>query len=309
MKIAIAQYAPLKTILWFWEELNCGEVNQILVQRIKSGEPIELTYGKLMDRLTVINDEVNKNSKTYSYQQQTKNLFNSSVSGTQQKENTTNSPLYEELLTVAEEKLKNYKMILEEPVVVLGDASSSMQVAVRTSTIIASLLCRICHADLRFFRSNDEYIKNPPTNVRGVLELGKKCIASGCTSPAASLYPYYALKKKVKTFIVVTDEEENLSFNNILFAPLFKKYYHEVYPARVVFISFLSHHKEGHMVTALKKEMPNLEITWFMMHNQRPDLTKLDNILNTLAVHGEYSNVNQNEDKNQENVNKMTVHI
>lgn len=33
--------------------------------------------------------------------------------------------------------------------------------------------------------------------------------ASGGTTPAASLHPFYRDKEVVKTFIVVTDEEEN----------------------------------------------------------------------------------------------------
>ena len=33
--------------------------------------------------------------------------------------------------------------------------------------------------------------------------------AEGGTAPAASLWPFYERKEVVKTFIVVTDEEEN----------------------------------------------------------------------------------------------------
>ena len=37
--------------------------------------------------------------------------------------------------------------------------------------------------------------------------------ARGGTAPAASLYPFYKNAEVVKTFIVVTDEEENQSCN------------------------------------------------------------------------------------------------
>ena len=41
------------------------------------------------------------------------------------------------------------------------------------------------------------------------MQLSKEILASGCTTPAASLFPYYEQKKIVKTFVIVTDEEEN----------------------------------------------------------------------------------------------------
>ena len=35
----------------------------------------------------------------------------------------------------------------------------------------------------------------------------------GGTTPAASLFPYYKDKRVFKTFVVVTDEEENVTYN------------------------------------------------------------------------------------------------
>ena len=40
--------------------------------------------------------------------------------------------------------------------------------------------------------------------------------AQGGTSPAASLFPFYERKEPVKTFIIVTDEEENQPFNGYM---------------------------------------------------------------------------------------------
>lgn len=37
--------------------------------------------------------------------------------------------------------------------------------------------------------------------------------ADGGTAPAASLFPFYEKKQEIKTFIIVTDEEENTAFN------------------------------------------------------------------------------------------------
>ena len=42
-----------------------------------------------------------------------------------------------------------------------------------------------------------------------VLEMAVRIQTRGSTIPAASLMPFYEKKEVVKTFIVVTDEEEN----------------------------------------------------------------------------------------------------
>ena len=42
-----------------------------------------------------------------------------------------------------------------------------------------------------------------------ILEMAVTIKAEGQTAPAASLYPFYESKQQIKTFIVVTDEEEN----------------------------------------------------------------------------------------------------
>ena len=45
-----------------------------------------------------------------------------------------------------------------------------------------------------------------------VLELAVSIEADAATAPAAALYPFYEKKEVVKTFIIVTDEEENETF-------------------------------------------------------------------------------------------------
>ena len=42
-----------------------------------------------------------------------------------------------------------------------------------------------------------------------ILDLASSIDTEGSTIPAASLLPYYESKKVIKTFIIVTDEEEN----------------------------------------------------------------------------------------------------
>lgn len=122
--------------------------------------------------------------------------------------------------------------------------------------------------------------------------------AHSCTAPAASLYPYYKRNEIVKTFIIVTDEEENTNYEgknsskNGLFADIFNKYRTEVYPAKLVFVSFLRDNKDGFMVRQLKNTIPGIEkdIIQFIMSQNNPDLRKLDELLNILSMDTNFYN-------------------
>ena len=91
----------------------------------------------------------------------------------------------------------------------MGDRSPSMEVAIRTSVIIAGVLTAITSAKLVFF--DDGNIEAPflPKTIPEVLTLATTIDIGGGTAPAASLLPFYLRKEVVKTFILVTDEEEN----------------------------------------------------------------------------------------------------
>ena len=105
-----------------------------------------------------------------------------------------------------------YRLPLESPIVVMGDRSGSMDIAIRTSTIIASILTAITNARLVFFNTQNMEPDRMPSNIEEVLEMALSIEADAATSPAASLYPFYEKKEVVKTFIIVTDEEENEPF-------------------------------------------------------------------------------------------------
>jgi len=171
---------------------------------------------------------------------------------------------------------------LESPCVILGDASNSMDVAIRVATVISSVIAAISGAELKFFTG--ECVDPPviPRNVKQVLEVATKTKADGLTAPAAALWPYYSQKKVVKFFIVVTDEVENEKYKDFFFPTLFQKYYKEVYPAKIVFVSFLENPSEkGRMVIAL--ENMGIIPLQFKLDGKRPDLTKLDSLLGLLA--------------------------
>lgn len=258
----IFDYTELSNILRHWDNFNKPNNRIKFIYRLEKGEALNMPYGELMKRTQTLIEK---------------------------KEDTA---VTSKLIDIAENKLKKYNIDIEQPVVVLGDASSSMNVAIKTSSIITSILVKICNAKLHLFRTHDEFIESPPTNVSEVLDFMEQFKAHSCTSPAASLYPYYERREIVKTFIIVTDEEENTDYNGKwgategYFAEIFKKYRQEVYPSKLVFVSFLQNNKDGFMVTHLKQIIPGIEsdIIQFFMNLKNPDLRKLDSILNMLSI-------------------------
>lgn len=264
-KVKIAEdQDTLDTILWNYEDIYCNEVDDIIYRRLENGENINLGYGKLMERLLIFKDLSNRNRSTHK------------------------SSLFDKIIPIAELQLKNFISTIDAPVAVLGDASSSMSTAIRTATIIASLLSAICSAKLSFFNDKNFYPKSNPTDIASVVNVAFETAASGCTANAASLVPYYDSKEIVKTFIMVTDEEENTDAKTAdgrkwRFYELFMDYREKVYPANLIFVSFLSNqHSRGQMYSKfVDNKIPN--VSQFIFSNNRPDLTKLDSILGKIC--------------------------
>ncbi|XP_041350621.1 uncharacterized protein LOC121369645 [Gigantopelta aegis] len=275
-KERIAGYEEtLDTLLWYYEDLQLLSVDSVIQQRLDAGEKIKLPNGKLLERLLTLKIiRENISAPRYGYGEITR------------EENPSKVCFFKDLVPIAEERLKSIQLPLEEPIVVIGDASGSMEVAIKTSTIIASLLTAITSARLVFFNTENREAPYLPTNAEQALELAVTTRAAGGTTPAASLWPFYDKKEVVKTFIMVTDEEENGSCHNYSFADLFKKYYEDVYPAKLVFVSFLrSQHSNGQMVQALRDV--GINPLQFKMDGSRPDLSKLDNLFGLLSTEAE----------------------
>ena len=57
---------------------------------------------------------------------------------------------------------------MEPPLVVIGDKSGSMEVAIRTSSIIACLLSAIVQAKLVFFNNENHDMKSIPKTIQEV---------------------------------------------------------------------------------------------------------------------------------------------
>lgn len=291
IKIKIVNNEHINTVLWYWTELvdMCNIVD--VLNRIKTEkDSVDLSYGKIVDLIS----------------------------------KTTNSEILNELMLLGTEKINNYKIDIEQPVAIFGDQSASMEIAIKTSAIITSLLCYICNASLHLFHSDDNLITNPPRNITDAVKFGKEVKTKGCTCPAASLMYYYSRKEIVKTIIIITDEEENQSarlpntsdntlssnvstFNALSimggsryptysrqanvpeyrFADLYKKYIEDVYPARLVFVSFSDPNKDAQMITDLKtkvgENVVDELVKVFKFNVVNPDLDRMDIVLKYLA--------------------------
>ncbi len=256
-KARIASYEEkLDTILWYYEDLQCSDVDDIISERLKNGEQITLPYGKLMERLLLLRTLRENAPGTISYRGFARGRGRGGVArnvDSQPSRQSSPATFYSDLLLIAEAQLEKIKLPLESPVAVIGDASGSMEVAIRTATILSSLLTAICSAKLNFFNTEMFLPTFTPKTIEDVLTLALTTQANGGTANAAGLVPYYDAKEVIKTFVMVTDEEENAEGTiadgtSTRFFQLFMKYRAEIYPAKLVFISFLSHqHAEGQM--------------------------------------------------------------
>ncbi|KAK3576583.1 hypothetical protein CHS0354_011259 [Potamilus streckersoni] len=291
-KACIASYEKkLDTILWYYEDLTCEAADKVIMERIRKGEEIMLPSGKFLDRLLLMKIRRENIAEGYrSHSGEVKDIL------TNRPVDESKAPFYKDLLPMAQKRISEISLTLESPVVIMGDASGSMEVAIKTSTIIAGILTTITSAELVFFNTETRNALFLPKTVEEVLQLAVDTKAGGGTAPAASLYPYFKDKKIIKTFIVVTDEQENQTIKhqemgengniktyNFNFCQLYKRYHEEVYPAKLVFVSFLiNQHVEGTMVRPLKDE--GFNPIQFKFEGHRPDLTKLDKLFGLLSA-------------------------
>ncbi len=137
-------------------------------KRLENGEDPELPYGKLMERLLFLR--------------------------------MNNKAFYHLLMPIAERRLRSIRLPLERPVVVFGDASYSMDVAIRVSTIISSLLTVLAGASIFFFNVSPFAPPHAPTTIPQVLDVALNTKADGLTATACCLREYYEQKKVVKVW-------------------------------------------------------------------------------------------------------------
>lgn len=277
-KNAIATYTNPNTLLWWLDQFI--DVPSA-IDTIVNTATFDLPYGVLIDKLFLARSKLTtKASRTvnrHTFAVETKFEPN---------KNSSIYKLYERLLNLAEEKLHTYKLNLESPVAIFGDGSGSMEVAIKTSSIIMSVLCAICNAEMNIFRTGCEPIDNPPKHVNDVIHFNEVTKAKDSTNPASSLAPYYVSGKKLNTIIVVTDEEENQKQMNMNFWDMFDAYCKKLnFVPRVIFISFLNVGNKGQMINDVERRFPHYmeNIKQFRFNRGEPDLSKLDSILMLLS--------------------------
>lgn len=268
----LAQNIPLDTALWYFEELYnvTSQCEGIIAQRISGHKysdnlfnSSKLTYGKLVERVLTFR----KMDLSFA----------------------------DDLIPVATSRLgalnEYWKGEDSSKVAVFGDASSSMQLAIEASTVFASMVSSCFSAELSFFASG--LIKSPhekPSTVNETLNVCSKIRASGCTSLAAALWPYYSKKIVMDTFVLVTDEEENTSCNGFRFAPLlaeYKKHVNENVNLIVVRVG------RGYPPFQSSLESHGINYRVVGIDSTRPDLAKFDALLGQLHM---ISSQKHNED-------------
>ncbi len=252
-------------------------MDEIISERLRNGEQITLPHGKLMDRLLLIGTlRDNQPDIPTFYRNYGRGHGRGRGRGrvfdnvnNQNSVQSKKSVLYPDLISVAEAQLQKIILPLESPVGVLADASYSVEIAIRTATILSSLLTAICSAKLTFFHGEMFLPSFTPKNVEDVLTLALTTNVGGGTANAAVLLLYYLDKEIIKTFIMVTDGEENESIEladgtKTRFFKLFMKYREEVYVAKLLFISFLAHqHDQGQIYKQFQEaNVPDVIQVW-----------------------------------------------
>jgi hypothetical protein len=281
-KARIAKYTPdLNSVIWNYEDLACKGTDDVIMARLADGETLSLSYGKLMERILMLR------KRQHSHRIMS-NLV--SIGAIDSHTFSPDTALIEVLMPRAEGILAATSCLLDPPVVVIGDASRSMSVSIETAIIMASILSANTDAELCLF--NDMLVERPsfsipiPKSCEEILNLALDIPTEGCSCPAAGLWPYFSQKKIVKTFIIATDEKENTDFTvddvSYRFLELFSAYHELVYPAHLIFLSFIMQHEPGQMVPQLREA--GFNVKRFRFSKKRPDLSRLDNVIGHLAL-------------------------
>jgi len=166
---------------------------------------------------------------------------------------------------------------------VLGDASGSMEVAIKCASTLGSLLSAALKSDLLFFNTNSWTPSITPRSAVDAIAVVEETKAVGGTAMAAALWGYYEDKKKIDLFVLVSDEGENEGYNGWLFAPLFKRYLLEVNPlCKVILVSFLEQGDNGTIKDRLEGE--GITAQQFRLDKERPDTSKFDALLGLVSL-------------------------
>lgn len=295
VKLMLARKAPLEDVLWFYEELEADGVEAAIHHRLASGESLEAgrgraNFGKLMERLILFRNRGLKFVPLlmrYADDQLAVIMAGGAVMSNGG--SSTSGAAEEPKIAIASTAANAGAT---KRVAVLGDASGSMEVAINTATILGSLLSVCLNADLRFFNDGSFPPPSMPSKAAEVLTVTEQVPATGLTSPAVALSPFFAEAKAgraapVDLFIVVSDEEENTPdpATGMTFAQRFRQYQQEVNAdAKCFLVSFLTGPSTflGKMRASLLSE--GITCRQFRLDARRPDLSKLTSLLALLKL-------------------------
>merc|ERR1712183_293873 len=170
--------------------------------------------------------------------------------------------------------------------------------------IIASIVSTCLDGELNFFDTG--LIESPhkkPSTIEETLDICTKICARGCTSNAASLWPYYDKKISVDTMVMVTDEFENTRCNGFYFADLLKKYKETVNANVVLVIVRVGQNGDKDFQKRLERNV--IEATTVIIDNYRPDLTKFDSLLGEIALASQVDSFVDVDGENKMQINNV----
>jgi hypothetical protein len=262
----------LTQLLWYYGEGLQGEqVLGNMASRIAAGERLDLSFGKVLERMLTMKKHI--------------------ALGIAQGEAASMIKIVlEKLDGIAAQQLNELKVDLPQPVLVLGDASASMEICLETSAIVACMLAAIAQADVVTFSGDSQRLPTP-SGVHEALELASSLRTRGSTCPAISMQEAYTSGKCYRSVLVITDEEENQETlvvvegetRHMRFAEVVERYRQDISPnVELTFVSFLSNmNRPGNMTSEL--ESRGIKARTFRLHRQ-PDLRRLDVIFASMST-------------------------
>ena len=266
----LAEKIPLSTAVWYMEELaQCSkkQVPSIVARRLREEN--------WMEELAAAGD-----NKVQSFGKIVERVLTFQSAGWHEAAN--------ELLPAAETSLGALKEKWATGsfgmgfTLCIGDMSYSMTAAIQAATILSAMVSSCFEGELCFF--DHVYHKSPipkPSSAEDVLTICRKIRATGGTSLAAGLWPYFENKVKIDRIVMVTDEEENTPCQGFMFAPLLKKYKEEVYADVQLIVICV-----GKGDSSFRKSLERNWIEYKLMEidEHRPDLSKFDSMLGQIAI-------------------------
>ena len=271
-KVALAKAMPLADAIWHYEELHTPASATCIDERLSAGEAIAgklvaaNSFGKLLERLLTFKrlkgatfwEKLMPHAEAKLEElraQSSLALSGSKVRPLQQLAaralvNTGDAAAIASVPEAVAESVSASGL----RVAVLGDASSSMQVAINAACICGAMLAACFDAELVFFNSKSFKAKHgTPRTALEVLQVCEEVRAGGTTSMAAALDHFYSQGMQIDLFVLVSDEGENTKCRGMFFDEMFAKYVREVNPsARCAFISFLHANDEGTILNRMK---------------------------------------------------------